>query len=192
MGYLTQMSRSTDPKLLADLFFSFAKISLFTVGGGPAMIPLVVDLGTNKRGWLSEEEMMDCLTISQSLPGGIIINMASYIGKKLCGTAGMLFAAFGAVIPSAVLAVVVAVFLGHLGDNVYATGAILGAKAAAVGLVLAAFIKLGAAANKTILAWVMTFAAMAAIIVFHVLVIWVIIAGGVIGWLAFKKKGSEV
>jgi len=180
--------KEISPKLLADLFFSFAKISLFTVGGGPAMIPLVVDLATEKRGWLSKEEMMDCLTIAQSLPGGIIVNMATYIGRRLCGTAGMLIAAFGVVFPTAVLAVIVGVLLGNFSDNLYVTGALTGAKAGAAGLVLATFFKLGTANLKSSLPWVIAICAMAAIIIFHVSAIFVIIAGGILGLLMAKRK----
>ena len=164
---------------------------MFTVGGGPAMIPLVVELATERRGWLSKEEMMDCLTISQSLPGGVIINMAAYIGRRLSGTKGMLFAAFGAVIPTAALAVVVGVLLGRIGDNAYAMGAIQGAKAAAAGLVLATFFKLGAANFKKRYFWVIAAAALAAVIIFHVSAIWVIAAGGLLGWIMFKKRRGE-
>ena len=180
------MAGKTKFKLLADLFFSFAKISLFTFGGGPAMIPLVLEMVSERRGWLSKDEMLDCLTIAQSLPGGIIINMASYVGRRLCGTAGMLFAAFGVVFPAAVLAVVVGVLLGYFGENIYVTGALHGAKAAAVGLVLAAFFKLGAANLKTALAWVIAACAMAAIIVFHISAILVIVAGGLLGIILSK------
>jgi len=179
--------RIVSPKLLADLFFSFAKISLFTVGGGPAMIPLVVEMATEKRGWLSKEEMMDCLTISQTLPGGVIISMATYIGRRLCGTAGMLFAAFGVISPTAVLAVVVGVLLGNFGENIYVLGALTGAKAAAAGLVLPTFFKLGAANLKSGLAWVIAVCAMMAVVVFHVSAILVIIAGGVLGLFLSKR-----
>ena len=186
------MKRQNDktPRLLADLFFSFAKISLLTVGGGPAMIPLVVDLATERRGWLTKEEMMDCLTIAQSLPGGVIVNMATYIGRRLCGTIGMLIAAFGVVFPSAVLAVIVGVLLGNLGDNMYVTGALTGAKAAAAGLVLATFFKLGAANLRSGLSWIIALCAMAAIVIFHVSAIFVIIAGGLLG-LILAKVGER-
>ena len=177
-------------RLIAELFLSFARISLFTVGGGPAMIPLVIDMATERKGWFSKEEMMECLTISQSLPGGVIINMATYIGRRLCGTAGMLAATFGAIFPSAVLAVIVGVFLGSFGENVYAIGAIQGAKAAAAGLVLATFFKFGAANLKSRLSWVIAALALIAIIVFHVSVIFVIVAGGLFGWILYQKKKS--
>ena len=178
-------------RAIADLFFSFAKISLFTVGGGPAMIPFVVDLATEKRGWLSKEEMLDCLTICQALPGGVIINMAAYIGRRLGGTPAMLAAAFGAIFPTAAVAVIVGLVLGGFGDNVYAAGAVQGAKAGAVGLVFAAFFKLGGTAIKKPLGWAIAAAAMAAILIFHVSAIWAIIAGGVFGWLSYLFRRKE-
>jgi chromate transporter len=191
MSEMNIRSRSSDRKLLIDLFFSFAKISLFTVGGGLAMIPLVMDLATQKRGWLSSEEMMDCLAISQSLPGGIIINMASYIGRRLLGTKGMIAAAFGVVAPTAVLVVLIGIFLANFGENIYAAGAVQGAKAAAVGLVLATFIKLGKTTFNKPVFWVIAIAVIFLIVVLHVFAIWLIIAGGAIGWIVYmtgRKK----
>ena len=184
-------NKTSDPGLLADLFFSFARISLFTVGGGPAMIPLVIDLATEKRKWLTNEEMMECLTVCQSLPGGIIINMASYIGRKLLGTKGMIAGAIGVVAPTTVLAVLVGLFLGNLGENVYAAGAVHGAKAGAVGLVLATFIKLGRKTLDKPYYWAIAFAVIFAIIVFHVFAVWVIIAGGAIGWIVYMMKKAN-
>jgi len=173
-------------KLLADLFFSFAGISLFTVGGGPAMIPLVIDLASVRRNWLSKDDMMECLTVCQSLPGGVIMNMSAYIGRRLCGLPGMLWAVLGAILPTATLAILVGILLGALGENTYALGAIQGAKAAAAGLVFVSFVRLGKGAFQKPVLWVAAFAAMAVIVVLHVSVIWVIIAGGFVGWVVYQ------
>ena len=181
-------------KLLVDLFFSFAKISLFTVGGGPAMIPLTIDLATKRRSWLSQEEMLDCVTIAQSLPGGVIVNIATYVGKRTGGIAGMLAAVVGVVFPTATLAVVVGLLLGNLGDNIYAAGAVQGAKAAAVALVVSACVKLGGNALKKPLHYALALGALVAILVLHVSAIWTIVAGGLVGWLMSRrgaKKGGE-
>ena len=179
-------------RLLADLFFSFAKISLLTFGGGPAMIPFVVDLA-ERRGWLSEEEMVDCLTVTQSLPGGVVINMASYIGRRVRGNAGMFVAVAGAVSPAAVVAVAIGLLLGNFLDNPYVSGAVQGARAAAVGLVFAAFIKLGKTILKNPLSWIIAVAVIAVVFVLHVSAVWVIIAGGVFGWIAslVRREGSK-
>ena len=152
------------------------------------MIPLVVNLATERRGWLSEEDMMDCLTIAQSLPGGIIVNMATYIGKRVAGIPGMIVAAIGVTFPTATLAVIVGVTLGNLWDSVYVTGAVHGAKAAAAGLVLATFIKMGASVLKTPVNWALAAAAMAAVLIFHVSVIWIIIAGGAFGYIRYRAR----
>ena len=180
----------TSLKLHADLLISFTKISLLTFGGGPAMIPLVLDLA-ERRGWLSNEEMVDCLAVSQSLPGGVIINMAAYIGKRLNGTSGMIAAVLGAVCPTAVVAVVIGLLLGNFSDNTYVLGAVQGAKAAAVGLVFAAFFKLGKTILKKPLFWIIPFAVITVILVLHVSAIWVIVAGGAVGWLASLFRREE-
>ena len=151
------------------------------------MIPLVMNLATEQRSWLSKEEMMECFTVCQSLPGGIIINMATYIGRRLLGTRGMIAAAFGVVTPTAVLAVLVGIFLGNLGENVYAAGAVLGAKAGAVGLVFATFINFGRNTFKKPFYWLIAIAVVFAIVVLHVFAIWVIIAGGVFGWIVYMS-----
>ena len=185
------VKKQTTPRLLLDLFLSFARISLFTVGGGPAMIPHVMELAVEKKGWLSKEDMMECLIVCQSLPGGIIVNMASFIGRRLLGTKGMIASTLGAVAPTAILAVLVGLFLGNLGENIYATGAVQGAKAAATGLVLATFIKIGRNTFNKPVYWVVAFISIAAVVVLKISAIWIIIAGGLIGWIIYMANRKK-
>ncbi|MDR1571089.1 MAG: chromate transporter, partial [Clostridiales Family XIII bacterium] len=112
---------------LWDLFSSFFVISLVTVGGGAAMIPLVVDFAVERKKWLSEEGMVDCLAVCQSLPGAIIINIATYIGKKTGGLAGALAAALGSVAPAFATIMLVMLFIDRLGGNSHLAGALDGA-----------------------------------------------------------------
>ena len=67
-------------KDLLQLFTSFFKIGFFTIGGGLAMLPLMQRIVTEEKKWMTEEEMIDCIAVSQSLPGVISINAATYIG----------------------------------------------------------------------------------------------------------------
>ena len=157
-----------------------------------AMIPLVMDLAVKRKGWFSEEEMLECLTICQSLPGGIIVNMGSYIGKRLCGTLGMLMAAFGAVFPTATLAVIVGVFLGGLNDNVYALGAMQGAKAAAVAIVIVTFFRLGFKTLNKPLQWIVAVITIVLIIILHVSPIWLILAGAGLGLLIYQVQRKRL
>jgi Chromate transport protein ChrA len=156
------------------------------------MIPLVMDLAVKKKGWFSEEEMLECLTISQSLPGGIIVNMGSFIGKRLCGTPGMLMAAIGAVFPTATLAVIVGVFLGGLDNNAYALGAMQGAKAAAVAIVIITFFRLGSKTLNKSIQWIAAVAVIVLIIVLNVSPIWLILAGAGLGLLVYYVQRKRI
>lgn len=68
-----------------NLFFCFFKIGMFTIGGGMAMIPILEEKICDKYGWMSSEEVLDCIAVSQSLPGVIAVNMATYVGYKKKG-----------------------------------------------------------------------------------------------------------
>ena len=74
--------------MLAELFFTFAKIGLFTFGGGYAMIAQIKETVVEQKGWLDEEELMQIITVAESTPGPIAINMATYVGYKKKGVAG--------------------------------------------------------------------------------------------------------
>ena len=75
------MENSKTPSLFA-LFWMFLKIGLFTIGGGLVMIPLISRKVVEEKKWITEEEMLDCIALGQSLPGVIAINSAAYVGYK--------------------------------------------------------------------------------------------------------------
>jgi chromate transporter len=129
--------------LLWALFSSFFAIGVVTVGGGAAMMPLVIEYAVRKRRWISENEGADCLAVCHSLPGAIAINAGIYIGKKTCGLAGALAAVLGIVTPSFIVIIIAMLFLERLGENPYVNGAFEGAKAAAAALVIVACLRVG-------------------------------------------------
>jgi chromate transporter len=75
--------------LLLEIFWSFLKIGAFTFGGGYAMIPLIQHEVINRRGWLSEDEFVELLTIAQTAPGPIALNTAVFVGYKFHGYWGL-------------------------------------------------------------------------------------------------------
>ncbi|MBQ3027837.1 MAG: chromate transporter, partial [Lachnospiraceae bacterium] len=89
--------------MLAELFFTFAKIGLFTFGGGYAMSAQIKETVVEQKGWLDEEELMQIITVAESTPGPIAINMATYVGYKKKGVAGSVMATLGVVVPSLVI-----------------------------------------------------------------------------------------
>ena len=95
---------------LAELFLTFAKIGLFTFGGGYAMIPLIENICVEKKGWITHDEMMNITVIAESTPGPIAINCATYVGLKKKGAAGAIAATLGVVLPSFVIILIISFF----------------------------------------------------------------------------------
>lgn len=93
----------TKLKLLGELLLTFAKIGMFTFGGGYAMISLIHHTCVEQKKWLSEDEMLNLTVIAESTPGPIAINCATYVGFKMAGFAGAAAATLGMVLPSFVI-----------------------------------------------------------------------------------------
>ena len=95
---------------LLVLFLTFLKVGAFTFGGGYAMIPIIQKEVVEKRKWANNSDILDILAISESTPGPIAVNAATYIGYKVAGFWGSIFATFGLVIPSFVIIYVISYF----------------------------------------------------------------------------------
>ena len=90
-----------------SLFWEFFKIGLFAVGGGPATLPFFVEL-SNKFNWFSLEELTNMIAISESTPGPLGINMATYVGFRVGGIPGGIIATMGLVFPSIIIITIIA------------------------------------------------------------------------------------
>ena len=90
-------------KLLTELFLTFAKVGLFTFGGGYAMISIIETICVDQKKWITHEEMMELTVIAESTPGPIAINGATYVGFKQGGIPGSIAATVGMVLPSFVI-----------------------------------------------------------------------------------------
>ena len=111
------------------LFLTFFKIGLFTFGGGYAMIPIIQNEVSTKRKWISNEEVSQIITISESTPGPLAINAATYVGYKVAGVLGSVFATLGLVIPSFVIIFVISIFFDRFLQNQVIANAFRGIKA---------------------------------------------------------------
>lgn len=89
--------------ILLDLFLTFAKIGLFTFGGGYAMISIIEDQCVERKKWITHDEMSNMLVVAESTPGPIAINCATYTGYKMAGFMGALIATLGMAVPSFVV-----------------------------------------------------------------------------------------
>lgn len=179
-----------------QLFWTFFKLGLFTIGGGMAMIPLMQGIIVDKHHWMSEEEIVDCLAVSQGLPGVIAINMATYIGNYKRGILGSIIATIGVILPSFCIIIAVVELLGAVGDNRYVAGALIGIKAAATALIAYSAYKVGRTVLKNAFGWVLAIASFCVITFAGVNAVWAILAGIAAGlcymlYESKKKKGGE-
>lgn len=97
--------------VLFELFLTFAKIGLFTFGGGYAMIAIIENACVEQKKWITHDEMMDMTVIAESTPGPIAINCATYVGYRMHGMSGAIAATLGIVLPSFLIIYIVAQFL---------------------------------------------------------------------------------
>lgn len=122
-------------KILLELFYIFARIGLFTFGGGYAMISIIEDICVERKKWISHEEMMNMTVIAESTPGPIAINCATYVGYKLAGFWGATVATFGMVLPSFVVIFTISKFLDNFLEITLIAHAFYGIKIA-VGILI--------------------------------------------------------
>lgn len=119
------------------LFWEFFKTGLFAVGGGMATLPFLKAIGES-TGWYTYTDLMNMLAVSESTPGPIGINMATYVGYTVGGVPGAVIATLGEVTPSIIVILIVAMLLKNFRNNRYVDMAFYGLRPASTGLIGAA------------------------------------------------------
>ena len=121
--------------ILLDLFLTFAKIGLFTFGGGYAMISMIENNCVERKQWITHDEMMNVTVIAESTPGPIAINCATFTGYKKAGFIGALVATLGIVVPSFVVIYLISMFVDNFLELTIIANAFKGIKIA-VGILI--------------------------------------------------------
>ena len=120
-----------------SLFWEFLKIGLFAVGGGMATLPFLKELGA-RTGWFTQDLITDMIAISESTPGPIGINMATYVGCNVAGVFGGFIATMGEVIPSLIIVILISTSLERFRNAKAVGDAFYGLRPAVTGLIAAA------------------------------------------------------
>lgn len=123
------------------LFLTFFKIGIFTFGGGYAMLPMIQS-EVYSNGWLTSEELMNFVAVSESTPGPFAINISTYVGAQTGGILGSVCATLGVVTPSFIIILIVAKFVTAFRKSTVINGSLYGLKAAVIGLIAAAFVSM--------------------------------------------------
>ena len=129
-------------KLLLQMFLTFAKVGVMTFGGGYAMLPILQREVVENKCWATEEELMDYFAIGQCTPGVIAVNTATFIGQKLKGTFGAIFATLGVVFPSLIIISLLAGVIEAFSHLTFVQNAFGGIKVCVCVLIINAVVKL--------------------------------------------------
>ncbi len=183
-------------RLTAELFFTMAKIGLFTFGGGYAMISLIESICVEKRNWITQDEMMNMTVIAESTPGPIAINCATFVGFKQCGFRGALAATLGMILPSFCILFVISTFLEHFLAITWIANAFRGIKIAVGILILDAALKMLKKMRKKTLPCLIMLAAFVSILVINFLslkvsTVLLMLAAGVISLMVYVVRSAS-
>ncbi|MFC6464217.1 chromate transporter [Marinilactibacillus sp. GCM10026970] len=124
--------------LYIELFISFFQIGLFSFGGGYAALPLIEQQIIDNRGWMTTQEFIDVLTISEMTPGSIAINAATFVGNQVGGIFGGMVATIGVTAPSIIIVLTLAYIYFKFRNIKMVQGIIMGLRPAVVALIASA------------------------------------------------------
>ena len=159
---------------LWKIFGVFAKIGTFTIGGGYAMIPIIED-ELKRRNWVNPEEIDDVVVLAQSAPGLLAVNMAIFSGYKIRGLKGSIAATVGAVLPSFIIILAIAMAFTSFKDNLIIQRIFQGVRPVAVALILIPAVNMAKKGNKKWWTWLLMFGTAFLVAFLKVSAIWILI-----------------
>lgn len=180
-------------KQFLELYFAFVKIGAFTFGGGLAMMPIMQRELIEKRGWVSEEELIDYFAIGQSTPGIIAVNVATFVGYKKLGWLGGIIGTLGVVTPSWVIIMLLAGAISSVDKYPLAQRALRGINVAVAALLTSVIVKFIKKTIKNFWNALFMLLAFALIYFFKVQSVWIILSSLIIGCLLtlYKQKKQK-
>lgn len=189
-------------KRLFEIFGVFFKIGLFTIGGGYAMLPIIQKEVVETKGWMSDEEFLDAISLTNSLPGPLATNSATFVGYRVARVPGAVSAVLGAATPSVLIILLIARLFQDLVSYPVVQNIFNGVRPAVVALILYAVIKLARSARVgEYFNWVVALFGFLAIAVFGLHPILVVVCAALYGLFlrnsvvravdAHKEKGGE-
>ena len=187
--------------ILLNLFLTFARIGLFTFGGGYAMISVIEHLCVEKKKWITHEQLLEMTVIAESTPGPIAINCATFVGHKIAGMRGAIVATVGMVLPSFLIIYLISQLLENFLELTLVANAFRGIKIAVGLLILDAGLNMAKKAKKTPMTRAIILSACTAMLVIHIMAwnissISLMLIAAVVSLVIFivgdrRKKGGE-
>ena len=171
-------------KTALQLFWTFFKIGAFTFGGGYAMLPLIQHETVEKKGWISDDDILEIVAIAESTPGPFAINSATFVGYRTAGAFGSFCATLGVVLPSFIIISIIARLLNEFQDIKAVKYAFWGIRAGVLALIVKALYNMYKKAPKDILSYIIMAAALLLTAFLDVNVLIVVIGCAVFGFVS--------
>ncbi len=130
------LRRGEENMIYLDLLLGFLEVGLFSFGGAYAAIPLIRDVVMH-YGWIDNDSLTYMIAVSESTPGPLMVNMATYVGSRVAGLPGAAIATFAVVLPAFIIIVLTVILLKNLQDNPYVQALLRGVKPCVMGVILA-------------------------------------------------------
>ena len=159
-----------------QLFYTYLKIGTFTLGGGYAMLPLIQREVVDRKGWIDEEEFLNMIALAQAAPGLIAVNSAIFIGWRIGGRKGVAGAVLGAVLPSFLIILAIAMVFSEWKELPAVEAAFKGIRPAVVALIAAPLFKMAKSARISWATALIPVVVALAIWLLHINPVWVILA----------------
>lgn len=166
---------------LWQLFWVFAKIGAFTIGGGYAMIP-IIQAEMSRRGWISDDDLPDIVALSQSAPGVMAVNISIFAGHKLRGFKGSVAATLGSILPSFLIILGIAMFFSAFKDNPYVERAFKGIRPVVISLIAVPMVNMARKSCKNVWTWLLALVSLVLVAFLNVSPIYIILCVIVLGF----------
>ena len=170
------------------LFAVFFKIGAFTFGGGYAMIPFIQKETVENKKWITDDDILEIVAIAESTPGPIAINMATFVGYKVCGFWGSFFATLGVVVPSFIIILAISFVLTAFQNIKAVQYAFFGIRAGVLALLLKAILTMYKKCKKDLLSYIIIIASFVGAVFLDVPVLALIIGCAVLGLVSSLLK----
>lgn len=170
-------------KLLIQLFLTFFKLGLLSFGGGYAIIPLLQIEAVERKKWLTKEELLDTMAISQTFPGAIMVNSSTMLGYKVCGLPGSIVATAASLIPTFILILVITMFFWGHTENIYVKKAFTGILLGVSSLIMYSITKMWKSSVGNYFDVLLVVLSSAALILFKVNAVFVILGALAVGFI---------
>lgn len=178
------MNKKSTFKTALSLFLIFFKIGAFSFGGGYSMISMIENEIVEKKKWIESGDLLDVVAISESTPGPIAINVATFVGFKTCGFFGAFMATIGVILPSFTIIYIISFVMKQFQSSKIVQYAFQGVRAGVFALIIKALITMYKQCPKSIISYIIAGVAFLLVAFFNINVLAVIAGCAIVGLIS--------